>query len=50
MVAVPPDDDALADAPLIEGVTATTDTLNAPAARAATADRLSNPFSPIALP
>ena len=50
MVAVPPDDDALVEAPLVAGVTATTDRLNAPAARAAKADRLRNPFSPIALP
>ena len=50
MVAVPPDDDALVEAPLVPGDTATTDTLNAPAARAAKADRLSNPLSPIALP
>ena len=51
MVAVPPeDDDALVDAPLADGVMATTDRLRAPAARAANADRFSNPFSPMALP
>src|SRR5580700_7344837 len=51
MVAVPPeDDDALVAAPLVAGVTATTDRLSAPAARPAHTDRLNNPFSPIALP
>ena len=50
MVAVPPEEDALVAAPLAVGVTATTDTLSAPAARAAKADRFNNPFSRIALP
>jgi hypothetical protein len=50
-VAVPPEDeDALVAAPLVAGVTATTDRLSAPAARAAHTDRLNNPFIPIALP
>ena len=51
MVAVPPEeDDALVDAPLVAGVTTTSDIVSAPAARAAYADRFNNPFSPIALP
>ena len=51
MVAVPPEDeDAFVDAPLAPGVTAITETLIAPAARAAKADRFNNPFSPIVLP
>ena len=51
MVAVPPeDDDAFVDAPLADGVMATTDRLRAAAASAAKADRFNNPFSPIALP
>src|SRR5271157_4111001 len=51
MVAVPPEDeDAFVDAPLADGVMATTERLRAPAARAAKADRFNNPFSPIALP
>ena len=51
MVAVPPEeDDAFVDAPLVDGVTATTDRLSAPPASAAKADRFTNPFSPMALP
>jgi hypothetical protein len=52
MVAVPPDEeeDALVDAPLVAGVTTMNDIVSAPAARAAYADRFSNPFNPIALP
>src|SRR5258708_21409410 len=50
MVAVPPEDDALVDAPLVDGVTATTDTLSAPAAMAANTDRFRYPFIPIVLP
>ncbi len=51
MVAVPPEDDAaFVDAPLEAGVTAITDTLIAPAARAAKADRFNSPLSPMVLP
>ncbi len=51
MVAVPPeDDDALVDAPLVDGETAMIDTDSAAAAMAANADRLKYPFNPIALP
>jgi hypothetical protein len=49
MVAVPPEEDALAAAPLVAGDTATTETLIAPTARAAKADRFNNPFSPMDL-
>src|ERR1700679_2693841 len=49
IVAVPPLDDALVDAPLVMGDTTTSDIVTAPAARAANADRFNNPFSPIAI-
>src|SRR3984957_6493130 len=51
MVAVPPeDDDALVDAPLVAGATATIETDSAAAAMAAKADRFRYPLSPIVLP
>jgi len=49
MVAVPPEEDALTAAPLVAGDTATTETLRAPTARAAKADRFNNTFSPMDL-
>ena len=50
MVAVPPDDDALVDAPLAVGATTMIDTDSAAAAMAAKADRFTYPLSRIVLP
>jgi hypothetical protein len=49
-VAVPPEEDALVEAPLADGVAATTDALSAPTAMAAQTDLFNHPMSPMHAP